>query len=147
MPRAPSFRNEQIVLEFFEALYRADRDEVLAHLSDDVEPRLAGILPASGRHIGKEAITGELLEPFGPIWDGRSQAHSVKNLIAAGDDVAVELIGGGRTAAGSNYENLYCFVVRVGDDGKITRVRAYTDTGDALGRLCGPLRRAPSYDD
>jgi uncharacterized protein len=137
--------NEQLATEFFDALYGGDLDAVLERMSDDVEWWLIGLLPASGRYVGKEAIVNELLAPFEPVWEERTQTHEVCNLFSANDHVLVELIGGGETAHGNQYRNIYCYVLRVAD-GKITRVRGYTDTGYALGLLWGPQRAFPAFD-
>jgi len=137
--------NEQVARDFFDALYRADVDTAFSLLSEDVQWWLVGNLPASGLYVGKEAIAEELLAPFGAVWQGNPQSHEVNNLVAADDQVVVELVGGGTTAHGSRYENFYCYVLRF-RDGKIDRVRAYTDTAYALGLLWGPQRSRPSYD-
>ena len=56
-----------------------------------------------------------------------SVSFEVTNVVAEGEQVAMEWITRGRTAAGASYENFYSaiFVVR---DGRIQAVREYTDT-------------------
>jgi ketosteroid isomerase-like protein len=95
--------------------------------------------------VGKAAIEEELLAPFARIWEDRQQRVTFNNVVAAGDQVVVELTGGGTTADDNQYENHYCYVVRV-RDGRIDRIRGYTDTGYALGMLWGPQRQRPSFD-
>lgn len=136
---------EQIGLRFLDAVYRMDGPAVLAMLSDDIEWWLLGNLPASGVYVGKEAVVNDMLSAFGPVWGANTTSHDVRHVVAAGDHVVVELVGGGTTAHGNRYENFYCFVLRA-RDGRIDRVRTYTDTGYALGMLWGPQRERPSFD-
>lgn len=134
-----------LVRSFFEALYAGDVGVALGCLAADAEWWLVGSLPASGRYQGKAAIETELLAPFASVWEDQPQHVAINNLIAAGEQVVIELTGSGVTAHGNRYENFYCYVVRV-REGAIDRIRGYTDTGYALGVLWGPQRIRPSFD-
>jgi uncharacterized protein len=140
-----SAETEAIATTFFERLYAGEAERALDLLADDVVWWLIGNLPASGRYEGLEAVRRDLLEPFGPVWDGQPQSATIEHTIASGDHAVLELTGGGTTAHGNEYENFYCYVVRV-RDGRIDRIRGYTDTGYALGLLWGPQRERPPID-
>jgi uncharacterized protein len=51
----------------------------------------------------------------------------VTNVVAEGEQVALEWITRGRTASGNDYENFYTAIFVVRDD-RIQAVREYTDT-------------------
>lgn len=137
--------NEQLARDFFAAIYAGDAPALLGMLSDDAEWWLTGQLPQSGRYVGKDAILNDLLAPFGAVWEDNKQTYELHTVLAAGDHVVVELSSRGTTAHGSAYHGLYCYVLRMAD-GAIERVRAYVDTGYALGVLFGAQREFPSFD-
>ena len=138
--------NAALAREFFERQYAGDVDGAMAMLADDAVWWLIGTLPASGSHVGPEAIRTRLLAPFAPIWEGGSgQTPDIRSVIADGEHVVLEITAQGTTGHGSRYENFYCYALRV-RDGRIDRIRTYTDTGYALGVLWGPLRDHPPID-
>jgi ketosteroid isomerase-like protein len=136
---------EQIARDFFERLYAGDLGAALELFAEDGIWWMIGLLPASGRYVGRTALRTELLEPMGPVWEGNLQELTISNVVANDNHAVVELEAHGTTAASNHYKNYYCYVVRV-KDGQIDRVRGYTDTGYALGVLWGPQRSGPPIE-
>jgi uncharacterized protein len=60
-------------------------------------------------------------------YDPDTVSIEVTNVVAEGEQVALEWITRGRTASGSDYENFYSAIFVVRDD-RIQAVREYTDT-------------------
>lgn len=141
-----STQNEQVARDFFAAIYAGDVDALLAKLADDAEWWLIGLLPQSGRYVGKDAIVNDLLAPFGAVWEENKQTFELHSVLASGDHVVVELSSRGTTAHGNSYHGIYCYVLRFDGDGRIARVRAYVDTGYALGILFAGQRDFPTFD-
>jgi uncharacterized protein len=77
--------------------------------------------------VGREAILDEFLARALAYYEPGSVSIEATNIVAEGEQVALEWTARGRTAASARYENFYSaiFVVR---DGKIPAVREYLDT-------------------
>ena len=141
-----SSETEQLARTFFERQYAGDLDGAMSLLADDAVWWLIGTLPASGRYDGKQEILTRLLAPFAPVWEGSDgQTADIRHVVASDDHVVLEITARGTTAHDNQYENFYCYVVRI-RDGLIDRIRTYTDTGYALGLLWGPQRERPPID-
>ena len=117
----------QVVQELFAAFQHADRREVLALLTDDVEWWVAGPpeIPFAGDFRGHDEVA-----QFFAAFDGAIDFESweAREFIAEGDTVVV--LGEERwraKASGRVVDNPWVLVLTV-RDGKIARFRAYEDT-------------------
>ncbi len=119
--------NEQIALDFFEALSTGELDRLRPFLTPDSvwEPKVKDI-PGAGEYRG-DAIIDDFLGPVrGLFAPGDPKVH-VAAIFSDGDVVTVESTSTGRTADGKPYDNLYCWVFRM-KDGKIARIHEYMDS-------------------
>lgn len=119
--------NEQLVLDFFEALSSGELDRLRPFLTaDSVWKPMVTDIPGAGEHKGN-AIIDEFLAPVrGMFKPGDPKVH-VTALISDGDTVAVESTSSGGLEDGRTYNNSYCWVFRV-KDGKILRLHEYMDS-------------------
>jgi uncharacterized protein len=119
--------SKTVVLEYVEALQRGDIDAVRDSFAEQATWWLPGELPLSGTWRGRDQILDEFLAGAMQYYDPDSVSIEVTNVVAEGEQVALEWITRGRTASGTDYENFYSaiFVVR---GGRIHAVREYTDT-------------------
>jgi uncharacterized protein len=119
--------SKTVVLNYVEALQRGDIEAVRGSFGEQATWWLAGELPLSGTWRGRERIIDEFLARALRYFDAETVSIEVTNVLAEGEQVALEWITRERTAAGRDYENSYSaiFVVR---DGRIQAVREYTDT-------------------
>jgi uncharacterized protein len=119
--------SKTVVLKYVEALQRGDADAVRDSFAEQATWWLPGELPLSGTWRGRDQILDEFLASAMRYYDPDTVSIEVTNVVAEGDQVALEWITRGRTASGNDYENFYSaiFVVR---EGRIQAVREYTDT-------------------
>jgi hypothetical protein len=119
--------SKTVVLNYVEALQRGDIDAVRDSFGEQATWWLAGELPLSGTWRGRARIIDEFLASALRYFDSETVSIEVTNVLAEGEQVALEWITRGRTAGGRDYENFYSaiFVVR---EGRIQVVREYTDT-------------------
>jgi ketosteroid isomerase-like protein len=125
--RMTEIPSKAVVLRYVEALQRGDIDAVRDSFAEHATWWLPGELPVSGTWRGRDGIIDEFLAAALRYYDPDSVSIEVTNVLAEGEQVALEWITRGRTAGGSDYENFYAaiFVVR---EGRIEAVREYTDT-------------------
>jgi uncharacterized protein (TIGR02246 family) len=135
-PRRPARRtvgamteipSKAVVLRYVEALQRGDIGAVRDSFAEDATWWLSGELPVSGTWRGRDGIIDEFLATAMRYYDPDTVSIEVTNVVAEGEQVALEWITRGRTAGGRDYENFYSaiFVVR---HARIQAVREYTDT-------------------
>lgn len=136
---------DEIARCFVRALTGNEGASLLALFSEDIEYRLLGDTPISGKVTGKEAVIAlfaRILKLF-----GSPNAITVNNLIVAEEWFVIEAEGSATTRLGEPYTNGYCMVIRC-RDGKIVRWTEYADT-EKIRILCGGLREqcAPVQPD
>jgi uncharacterized protein len=119
--------SKTVVLRYVEALQRGDLDAVRDSFAEQATWWLAGELPLSGTWRGRDQILDEFLARALQYYDPDTVSIEVTNVVAEGEQVALEWITRGRTASGHDYENLYSAIFVVRDD-RIHAVREYTDT-------------------
>jgi uncharacterized protein (TIGR02246 family) len=119
--------SKTVVLRYVEALQRGDADAVRQSFAEEATWRLPGELPLSGTWRGRDQILVEFLATAMEYYDPDTVSIEVTNVVAEGEQVALEWITRGRTASGSDYENFYSAIFVVRDD-LIQAVREYTDT-------------------
>lgn len=122
----PGTSNKQIVLNAYTALNAGDSAGYFGSMADDVEITYFGTHRLARTFLGKEDIIKNFVPVLRERLEGSIKLH-VKNVIAEGDQVVVEMQGEARTKDGRDYNNLYCIVLKL-QDGKITHIREYMDT-------------------
>ena len=119
--------NKQVAQDLFARFSRGDVAGALDLLADDVQWWIAGkpeTQPAAGPHDKTWLAT--LFRNMGKAL-AAPMPMTVRNLIAEGDQVAIEVAGDGLLHDGRRYQNEYHFALTL-HDGKITAVREYLDT-------------------
>jgi len=119
--------SKTVVLKYVEALQRGDADAVRDSFAEQATWWLPGDLPLSGTWRGRDQILDGFLASAMRYYNADTVSIEVTNVVAEGEQVALEWITRGRTATGNDYENFYSaiFVVR---QERIQAVREYTDT-------------------
>ena len=109
-----------------EAMAGGDRRPLFDAMSDDITWRWMGVSSWSRTFAGKRAVIDEL---FGGVADTLTDSFSVQvhSILADGDHVVVEHSGRNATPDGRQYNNNYCWVLRL-RDGPIQELREYMDT-------------------
>ena len=125
--------NKRIVTEVFDGLSRADGRVFFDAMADDVVWIIEGQSRHSRRYEGKAAIQNELVPALFANFatDYRNFADAI---IAEDDRVVVLARGEVKTVRGEDYNNSYCFVLRM-RGGKIVELREYMDTALAEARI------------
>ena len=119
--------SKTVVLRYVEALQRGDADAVRDSFAEQATWWLPGDLPLSGTWRGRDQILDGFLASAMQYYDADTVSIEVTNVVAEGEQVALEWITRGRTATGNDYENFYSaiFVVR---QERIQAVRECTDS-------------------
>lgn len=129
----PAAENKRIIAEAFDGLSRADARAFLDAMADDFTWIIEGQCRFSRRYDGKEAVRSELIPPLFANFATDYRNHA-EEIIAEGDRVVVLARGEVKTRSGEDYNNSYCFVIRM-RDGKMVELREYMDTALAEARL------------
>ena len=118
--------NKQLVREAFEAMGRSDIRPLTELMRDDFAWIIEGQSRFSRSYEGKEAVRRDLLIPLFEAF-ATPYRFTIDEIIAEGDRVVVRGRGEVQTKAGKDYNNSYCFVLRLAD-GKLIELREYLDT-------------------
>ena len=118
--------NKRAMEEVYGELQKGNPEPFVTSLADDVSWTAIGSTRYSHTYRGKEVVLQHLAEV-------RSQLEQririrVQRIIADGDWVAVQGTGVARTKTGVDYNNTYCWVLGLNEDGKIREVTEYLDT-------------------
>jgi ketosteroid isomerase-like protein len=118
--------NKQLVRAAFEAMGRSDIRPLYELMTDDFAWVIEGQTRFSRRFEGKEKVKRQLLEP---LFDAFATPYrfTIDEIIGEGDRIVVLGRGEVRTKTGLDYNNSYCFVLRLAD-GKLVELREYLDT-------------------
>ncbi len=119
--------NKQLARAFFARFTANDIAGALEAMAEDVDWWIAGKpgqLPTAGPH-GKAQMARMFQAMSGELKDGLK--FTVKNVIAEGEQVAIELESYGELRNGRVYNNEYHTLMTF-RDGKIREVREYLDT-------------------
>ncbi len=118
--------NKQLVRDAFEAMGRSDIGPLYALITDDVAWIIEGQTRFSRRFEGKETVKRDLL---GPLFEAFATPYrfTIDEIIAEGERVVVLGRGEVRTKWGKDYNNSYCFVLRL-EEGRLVELREYLDT-------------------
>ena len=128
-----SAENKRIIAEAFDGLSRADARAFIDSMDDDISWIIMGQSRLSHRYDGKAAIQEELVPALFANF-ATDYRNFAEEIIAEGDRVVVLARGEVKTVRGEDYNNDYCFVMRM-RDGKIVELREYCDTALAEARL------------
>jgi ketosteroid isomerase-like protein len=129
-------RNKAIVQRAFDGLAQADPAEFLAAMSDDLVWIITGSSQWSGRFDGKEAVQRDLIAPLFRLFATPYHNHAERIIADDEGNVVVLAKGEVRTRSGQDYNNDYCFVMRL-HEGRIVEIREYMDSALAE-RVLGP---------
>ena len=119
--------NEQLALDFFEALSSGDLERLRPFLTEEsVWAPMVKDIPGAGEYRGAEIIDVFLGPVRGMFAAGDPKVH-VKSIFSDGDMVSVESWSDGHLADGREYYNQYAWVFRM-QDGKVARIHEYMDS-------------------
>lgn len=128
--------NKRIVREAFDGLAHADAKAFLDLMADDFCWIIEGQSKWSTRFDGKAAVQRDLIPPLFANF-ATPYRNYADEIIAEGDRVVVLCRGEVKTVRGEDYNNSYCFVIRM-RDGKMVELREYMDTALAEARISVP---------
>lgn len=121
--------NERLALQWFERLSAGDFEGLRAMLHPEATWKLQvqGV-QGVGVHKGPKGILDDFLKPvrLGLFQEGDPKML-IDNVLSKGPLVCVECRGVGRMKNGTEYQNLYCWLVEV-KDGQIFGIREYMDS-------------------
>ncbi len=127
MPANPNAAdNKRAVRHAFDGLAEADATAFLELMADDFSWIIEGRSKWSMRFDGKEAVQRKLIPPLFANF-ATPYRNFAEEIIAEDDRVVVLCRGEVKTVAGEDYNNRYCFVIRM-RSGKMVELREYMDT-------------------
>ena len=118
--------NKRIIGEAFDGLSNADAAAFLDVMADDFTWIIEGQSKWSLRFEGKATVQQDLIPPLFANF-ATPYRNFAEEIIAEDDRVVVLARGEVRTKSGEDYNNSYCFVIRM-KDGKMVELREYMDT-------------------
>src|SRR5919106_5757176 len=110
----PADTNRQLVRTAFEAMGRSDIRPLTELMTDDFAWIIEGRTRFSRRFEGKEKVKRELLAPLFEAF-ATPYRFTIDEIIAEGERVVVLGRGEVKTKSGKDYNNSYCFVLRLAD--------------------------------
>ncbi|HKX91708.1 MAG TPA: nuclear transport factor 2 family protein [Sphingomicrobium sp.] len=125
--------NKSLLCTAFDGLAKADATAFLDLMADDFSWIVEGQSKWSLRFEGKAAVQRDLIRPLFANF-ATPYRNFAEEMIAEGDRVVVLCRGEVKTRAGEDYNNSYCFVIRM-RGGKMVELREYMDTALAEARL------------
>lgn len=122
-------RNKAVVLGFLDALARGNREAAREAFAEDATWSYPPSLGGPGIHRGRDAIFDVYFAADERLYETGTRRYDlrVRNAIAEGDGVAVEMRHCGRTRDGRAYETDY-HVLYLLEAGRIRHVREYFDS-------------------
>jgi hypothetical protein len=118
--------NKEIITAIFAETAKGNGRPYVEAMADDVTWRTIGNGSWSGTFSGKETILREIFGRLREKFEGRNTCIPSR-IFADGDFVIVQANGRNRTKDGKEYNNDYCFVIRM-KDGKMAAIEEYCDT-------------------
>ena len=118
--------NKHLIRNAFEAMGRSDIRPLYDLMRDDFAWIIEGQSRFSRSYEGKEAVKRDLLDVLFQAF-ATPYRFTIDEIIAEGDRVVVRGRGEVRTKAGKDYNNSYCFVLRL-EGGQLVELREYLDT-------------------
>jgi len=124
-----SEQNKELVKNTWTAFAKGDIKTAFANMADNVSWLVPGnTLGVSGVKRGKDEIL-KFMSGIGDVFP-EGMHSQITRAYADGDTVILELTNKAKVKNGKSYENEYCFVFEL-ENGKIRRIREYTDTQKA----------------
>ena len=119
--------NRSIIEEAFKGLAGGDPAAFVSAMSDELAWQIMGQSDWSRRFEGKDVVERDLVGPLFSLF--ATPYRNVANRIIADDQDNIVVLAKGevRTKSGHDYNNDYCFVMRM-RDGRIVEILEYTDT-------------------
>jgi uncharacterized protein len=118
--------NRQLLRQAFDRLAETDGQAFLDLMADDFSWIIEGQSKWSGRYDGKDVVRRQLFRPLFTNF-ATPYRNRAEEIIVAGDRAVVLCKGEVRTHAGKDYNNDYCYVIRM-RGGKMVELREYMDT-------------------
>ena len=118
--------NKEIITAIFAETAKGNGRPYVEAMADNVTWRTIGSGSWSGTFNGKETILREIFGRLGEKFEGRNTCIPSR-IHADGDYVIVQANGRNRTKDGKEYNNDYCFVIRM-ENGKMAAIEEYCDT-------------------
>ena len=128
--------NKQLVRTAFEALGSSDFRPLYDLMRDDFAWVIEGQSRFSRRYEGKAEVKRDLLDVLLQAF-ATPYRFTIDEIIAEADTVVVRGRGEVKTKAGHDYNNSYCFVLRL-ENGQLVELREYLDTA-LVERVFGAL--------
>ncbi len=125
--------NKALIRTAFDGLAQADASAFLDLMGDEFCWIVEGQSKWSMRFDGKEAVQRDLIRPLFANF-ATPYRNFAEEIIVDGDRVVVLCRGKVKTTRGADYNNSYCFVIRMAG-GKMVELREYMDTALAEARL------------
>lgn len=121
-------KNEQFVMDFFEALSNNELDKVgkMFHKHATWTVMAQGI-PGAGEHKGRDNIIKKFIGPIRDTFEDGGPRLEVSNVIGKGNVVLAEAVGRGRLKNGKEYHNLYAWAFEF-KGSRINALREYMDS-------------------
>lgn len=132
--------NKRILQEAMDALANGDGRPFVAAMAEDFTWIMEGPTAWSGTFAGKRVVREQVLEPLFAQF-ATTYRNRAERIIAEGDDVVVLCRGEVRTKTGKDYNNSYCYVIRM-RDGQMIELREYFDSALVDAALEPPKRGA-----
>ena len=122
-------QNKEMVKATWTAFGKGDIKTAFGNMADNVSWLIPGNIPGvSGVKRGKDEIV-KFMSSIGATLPEGMHAE-ITRAYADGDAVILEVTNKAKVSNGKSYENEYCFVFEI-ENGKIRRIREYTDTQKA----------------
>ena len=118
--------NKRIMQGVMDALAEGNGRPFVAAMADDFTWVMEGTTPWSGRFEGKRVVRKRVLDPLFAQF-ATTYRNRADRIIAEDDNVVILCRGEVRTKAGKDYNNSYCYVIRM-RDGQMIELREYFDT-------------------
>lgn len=118
--------NKRIMRGVMDALAEGNGRPFVAAMADDFTWEMEGTTPWSGRFEGKSVVRKQVLDPLFAQF-ATTYRNRAERIIAEDDNVVILCRGEVRTKAGKDYNNSYCYVIRM-RDGQMIELREYFDT-------------------
>ncbi len=133
-------KNVQTVKDFFAAIGRGDRKDLLALVAEDIEWIIPGEdWPLAGTRRGHAGLA-DLLETASKTMETSTET---REYVAQGDRVLVVGVATGKVKATNKpFKDDWVFAITV-RNGKVTKIREYIDT-QALARAAQPDSSRPA---
>ena len=122
-------QNQELVLDYLEAMRRGDHARAYEAFADDATWTTAPSMPWPGHFRGRRSIFDDYFAVDKGLFTTGMSSYDLetRNVVAAGDCVAVEMRHRAVGLNGKRYETDHCVVFEL-HDGRIQAVREYIDS-------------------